>query len=63
MGVYKIIPELLKAETEFVKSSSFNHENIQNFPPPGIFAPGLAGLCAIKVFEAQYAYLSSFAIF
>ncbi|CAL5063387.1 unnamed protein product [Urochloa decumbens] len=51
LAVYKIIPEVLKAATDFVKSSSFNHENIQNFPPSSCFAPGFAGVRATKEAE------------
>ncbi|CAL5087354.1 unnamed protein product [Urochloa decumbens] len=51
LAVYKIIPEVLKAATDFVKSSSFNHENIQNFPPSSCFAPGLARVRATKEAE------------
>lgn len=48
LAVYKLIPEVLKAAKDFVKGSSFNLENIRNFPPAYCFAPGFAGKRAIK---------------
>jgi hypothetical protein len=60
-AIYRIIPGVLKAASDFVKSSHFNRENIQNFPLSVFFASGLAGLHkTTKVIEAQFLYLHSF---
>ncbi|KAL6845961.1 hypothetical protein ACP4OV_023409 [Aristida adscensionis] len=52
LAVYEIIPEVLKAATDFAKASSFNHENVQSFPHGASFRVSEpAGLRAIKHLE------------